>query len=297
MKDQPNNWEADWREELAGYEAPLQPGDWAGMESLLDGGASAPPDGQAMSAAKASTVTVAIKSVIVTLFMVAVAGLGFWLVADDNAAETAAQSSPAPTQNSTAILDSLPPGYRYDIQTYRQLDRTGKVLSVRYDTSIVPAQIKVDTVFLTDAEGNLQLRIDTAIVPTRPMLARPLSPIRQRSGGGTVLPEAAALPAEVTNTAPVTSPAPAATPALGPAPDNKAADTGSGSWSTPYELTPKSPRERAVSRLHVRLVPEMESYEAYYRFRLRQIVHDHPVKVVPAKAFNGYFPSYRNDFN
>lgn len=297
MKDQPNNWEADWREELAGYEAPLQPGDWAGMESLLDGGGLAPPDGQVMSAAKASTVTVAIKSVILTLLVVAVAGVGFWLLTDGKAAETAAQLSPETTQNSVAVLDSLPPGYRYDIKTYRQLDRTGKVLSVRYDTSIVPVQMKYDTVFLTDAEGNLQLRIDTAIVPTRSVLARPMSLIRQRPGGGTSLSEAPALPAEVIGTDLITSPAPVAAAPANPNRDAKAPGTRSGSRSTSYELTPKPPRERPVPRLRLRLIPDMSSYDAYYQFRLRQIVEDHPVKVIPAKSFNGYFPAYRNDFN
>ena len=44
MKAPSDKWEQSWREQLADYEAPPEPGDWAAMRGLLDGGSAAPPD-------------------------------------------------------------------------------------------------------------------------------------------------------------------------------------------------------------------------------------------------------------
>ncbi|MEM6770666.1 MAG: hypothetical protein AAF597_08795, partial [Bacteroidota bacterium] len=173
-----------------------------------------------------------------------------------------------------APLDTLPPGYRYDITTHKQLDHDGKVLSVSYDTSIIATRFRYDTLFYTDEAGNLSAKIasiDTAIF-TDTLTTSAVDPSQTKKAT-----RLAPVPA-LTFTAPPPSTAPASAP------------------KQAYDLTPKPSRERPVTRLPFPLPWLQVSYDDYYHWRMEQVLLAHPVKVVPSKTYNGYFPAYREDF-
>lgn len=154
MNDQPNPWEDSWRDELASYEASVLPGDWSAMDSLLDGGSEAPPE-PSLPGPSASGAW--IKGVLFGISLAVIAGLSYLLMA----------GSGSPAQDlavSVVLVDTLPPGARYDIKTYNRRNQAGEVIGTVYDTTIIPAQYLKDTIYLSDDKGNLTQRIDSTLV-------------------------------------------------------------------------------------------------------------------------------------
>ncbi|MFT7121090.1 MAG: hypothetical protein ACJAZ9_001268 [Neolewinella sp.] len=173
------------------------------------------------------------------------------------------------------MIDTLPPGYEYDVKTYKRLDREGKVLSVDYDTTIVPIRYRMDTVYATDAAGNLTgiHRIDS--VEVTPTINRATStesalpPNRLRKPGGASVLEAPVLPVVLPSSAPPTSFAPAA--------------------------APKNARPEAIQPLRIKVPHDLPSNDELLQRRLREVVKNNPRSLNLNVQNNGYYPAYKRN--
>lgn len=277
MNDPTNSWEDDWRDELAGYEAPQQADDWAGMEALLAGGSAAPAEPSPPGPAATGYATW-LKGLAFVLALASAGGLGYFL----NGESFTDQPITAPTK----VTDTLPTGFRYYLDTVYQSDAKGN-LTQRIDTSLVPLRqaqspgprteysatteqlptttsrrVYYDILYDIDEEGNMTdeiAHIDSVVVE-RPVLSgttgRSLNEVPETS-----------LPAFPT------LPAPAAAPPLS---------------------LPNAPGK-------TRIVPKLRwpknslpTTNELLRKRLLRAGQDQLSKITPAPISNGYFPPVRN---
>lgn len=269
MNDPTNSWEDDWRDELAGYEAPQQADDWAGMEVLLAGGVAAPAEPVPPGPAAAGYV-VWWKGIAFVLALMAAGGVGYLLNGDSLTDQLA---------NFPAVMTNrLPPGVQDQVGTVYKRHGDGHVDSWvdsaeikptepgrlspdpltpdKNSSSITQNRYRFDTLFQLNHRGeSIGIeRIDTVNLQES-------SRFKSRSGGTSLneIPELN-LPALPTNLAPAAA-----------------------------------PRSAPVAPIQNKFPHDLPDNATLLRQRLLRIVKERPLTVTPSDQNNGYFPPVRNN--
>lgn len=295
MSHQDKHWEGHWREELACHESTPLPGDWAGMEGLLDGGTPAPPEPPAQGPSPGAGPTghaAWTKGLFLTLGLATATSLGYFLT-------TTNEPPPEAALLPVSMIDTLPPGYEYDVKTYKRLDREGKVLSVSHDTIVIPVRpASQDTIYRADERGNIKKlillrprsKVSGTALPFRPKRYR-MDTLFRLDGGGNIIGVERIDSTEI-------KPSTTARPRVGgnamielPSLSNFASPTSSAPAAPP-----PNPRSQRIEPIRIKVPHDLPSSGELLRIRLLKIVKDNPLPLKKGKGNNGFYPAYEFDY-